>query len=318
MIHDRLAVIFGGGGFLGRHVAEALLKAGARVRIAERDPSNAIAIRTLGKLGQVQFVTADVTRPSTMGRAVAGADIVVNLVGVFGNAMAAVNVEGAGHVASAASAAGCSIMVHVSAIGADAGSPSAYGRSKAAGEDAVRQSFPAATILRPSVVFGEDDAFTNRFAGLIRAAPIVPVIGAATNFQPVFVGDVARAVRAVVENPGLHKGETFELGGPDVLSMRELNEWIADAIDRPRLFVDVPGPLAGAIAAFGFLPGAPITLDQYRMLASDNVVTAGSPGLADLGVKPTPLASVAMLWLTGYRKHGRFGTKPAGNGRTAA
>ena len=308
MIEGKLAVLFGGGGFLGRHVAERLLQAGARVRIAQRNPSAALGVRPLGRLGQTQLMAASVTHAPSVTQAVRGADIVVNLVGVFGETMESVHVDGARIVAEAAAREGCEALVHISAIGADSESAAQYGRTKARGEAAVMAAFPRATILRPSVVFGQDDQFTNRFAGLIRALPVVPVIGADTRLQPVYVRDVAKAVCVAAADPARHGGKTFELGGPQVLSMMELNRWIARAIARERHFVEVPGAAAMALAATtGWLPGAPITLDQYRMLERDNKVAESALALADLGVTATPLAAVADDWLTPYRKHGRFG-----------
>lgn len=183
--------------------------------------------------------------------------------------------------------------------------PSAYGRSKGEGEAAVRAAFPGATILRPSIVFGREDQFINRFAKMVASAPIVPVLRAGTKFQPVYVGDVADAVVAALEHPALASGKTFELGGPDVLSMGALVRWIAKAVRRTPPIVELPDAVGGAIAAFGFLPGAPITADQWKMLANDNVVS-GKNGLTALGITPTPLDAVAAGWLVQYRKGGRF------------
>jgi NADH dehydrogenase len=196
----------------------------------------------------------------------------------------------------------------MSAIGADADSPSAYGRSKAEGEAAVRKAFPGATILRPSIIFGREDQFINRFAGLIRMLPIVPVIGGATKFQPVFVGDVARAVAAIVEDPQSHASKTYELGGPEVMTMTEVNRWIAEATGRERPMLEIPDEVSGPLATLtGWLPGAPITRDQWMMLQRDNVVSAKAKGLAALGIAPTPLDAVTPGWMVQYRKHGRFG-----------
>ena len=302
-MQGKLVTIFGGGGFVGRYVAQALLAGGARVRVAQRNISTANTVRTLGNLGQVQLIAADVRKPASVARAVADADAVVNLVGSFDNLDAVQNV-GAGNIAKACAAAGVGSLVHISAIGADARSEAEYGRSKAAGEAAVLSAFPTATILRPSIIFGREDQFVNRFAGLIRMLPVVPVIGAETRFQPVFVGDVAKAVVAALGRAG---GETFELGGPAIYSMMELNRWIAKAIGHDRTFLPVPGFAAELMAkTTGWLPGAPITLDQFKMLGSDNVVT-GTDGLAVLGIVPTPLDAVAADWLNIYRKQGRFG-----------
>lgn len=307
-MQGKLVTVFGGGGFLGRYAAQALLAQGARVRVAQRNISTANTVKTLGNLGQVQLIPADVRKPASVARAVAGVDYVINLVGSFTNMDAVQNV-GAGNIAKAATAAGVKALVHVSAIGADANSAADYGQSKAAGEAAVRAAFPSATILRPSIVFGREDQFVNRFAGLIRMLPVVPVIGANTKFQPVFVGDVAKAVAAALERAG---GETLELGGPDVMSMMEINQWIAKSIGHDPAFIEVPDFAAELLAkATGWLPGAPITSDQFKMLGNDNVVT-GIDGLAALGIIPTPLDAVAHDWLNIYRKHGRFaGVTPA-------
>lgn len=303
-LDNKLITVFGGGGFVGRYVVQTLCAAGARVRVAVRNPALAGHVKPLGNLGQVSLCAADVTKPGTVANALAGADMCVNLVGSFDN-MDAVQRVGAANVAEAAAKAGVSSLVHMSAIGADDDSDAQYGRSKAAGEAAVRAAFPDAVILRPSIVFGREDQFVNRFAGLIRALSafplsIVPVIGAETKFQPVFVGDVAKAVVA-----GLQRGdgETLELGGPQILSMLDLNDWIAHATGRKVLFVPVPGFAAKLLS---FVPGGPISGDQLKMLASDNVVS-GTDGLAALGIVPTPLDAVAHDWLSLYRKHGRFG-----------
>lgn len=304
---DRLVTLVGGGGFLGRYVAQELLAAGARVRIAQRDPRRAWFLKPLGGLGQTQFVAADLRKPESVVRAVAGSDAVVNLVGILAGDFAAVQADGARVVAQAAASAGASALVHVSAIGADASSDSAYARTKGEGEAAVRAAFPAATVLRPSIVFGREDQFVNRFAAMIAKAPVVPVLRGGTKFQPVYVGDVAKAVVTILGDAA-HAGKTFELGGPDVISMGELQRWIARAIGRPARFVELPDAAGSAIASLGFLPGAPITRDQWKLLARDNVVGPHAEGLAALGVAATPLATVAPGWLVRYRKGGRFST----------
>ncbi len=300
----QLITVLGGGGFLGRYVVQRLLARGARVRIAQREPRAATFLKPLGGLGQTQFVAVDVRDPASVARAVQGSDAVINLVGAFDN-MQAVQADGAGHVAAAAKAAGVATLVHVSAIGADRESASAYGRSKGDGEAAVRGAFADAAILRPSIIFGREDQFINRFAAMIRMAPVVPVIAPNAKFQPVYVGDVADAVVAALGRDAA--GKIFEVGGPQVLTMGELLRWIANATGRSPLFVDVPGFVASTLASgFGWAPGAPITKDQWLMLQHDNVVAGGSPGLADLGITPTSLASVADGWLVQYRRHGRF------------
>jgi uncharacterized protein YbjT (DUF2867 family) len=305
-MQGKLITVFGGGGFLGRYVAQALLGQGARLRIAGRNANSANHIKPLGNLGQVQLMDADVRKPASVARAVMDADAVVNLVGSFADMDAVQNI-GAGIVAQAAADAGVGALVHISAIGADAQSDAEYGQSKAGGEAAVHAAFPAAVILRPSIVFGREDQFINRFAGLIRMLPVVPVIGAATKFQPVFAGDVAKAVAAALVH---QDGRVLELGGPEIFSMMELNRWIAKAIGRDPLFVEVPDIAAKMLAkGTGWMPGAPITDDQFKMLGHDNVVT-GTDGLAAYGIVPTPLDVIAADWLNIYRKHGRFGSSP--------
>ncbi len=302
-----LVTLFGGGGFLGRYVAQALLQRGVRVRVAERDPKRAFFVKPLGGLGQTQFVAADITKPDTVRRAVAGSDAVVNLVGLLAGKLHLVHVEGARNVAEAAAAAGTKALVHVSAIGADAGSPADYGHTKAEGETAVRAAFPRATIVRPSIIVGAEDAFVNRFAGMIQAAPVVPIIRPTMRFQPVFVADVAKAIANAVLDPEAYAGRMFELGGPEVLSMSELIRRTARMIGAEPTFIDLPDSLSALIARFGFLPGAPITMDQWKMLQRDNVAAAGTDGLADMGVQPTPIGAVAPFWLVRYRRSGRFG-----------
>ncbi|MEA3542153.1 MAG: complex I NDUFA9 subunit family protein [Pseudomonadota bacterium] len=300
---DSLVTIFGGGGFLGRQVAQALMARGARVRIAQRDLASAVKVKPLGALGQTQFVAADIRKPATVERAIVGSDIVINLVGILSGDFEAFHHQGAAHVAQAAAAANVRALVHVSAIGADADSPSAYGRSKAAGEAAVRAAFPGATIIRPSIIFGPEDQFLNRFAGIIGAAPVIPVIGGATRFQPVYVGDVADAIVNAAEQPDLHGGKIYEVAGPQVMTMKEINTWIAKTIGRDKPVVDVPGGVASLLA---MLPGGPITRDQLAMLGRDNVAAPGALGLDALGVAPTPMGAVADKWMVRYRKHGRF------------
>ena len=304
---DKLVTVIGGGGFVGRYVVQALLRGGARVRVAQRDPRQAWFLKPLGGLGQTQFVAANVTRPETIANALAGADAVVNLVGVLKGRFDAVHVTGAEIVARAAQAAGTAALVHMSAIGADVHAASNYGRSKGEGEAAVRDAYPAAMIVRPSIVFGREDAFINRFAGMIEKAPVVPVLRADTKFQPVFVGDVGDAIAALLA--GKHAGETVELGGPDIMSMGEIIRWIASTIGREPTIVELPDSIGAVIARAGVVPGAPITWDQWLMLQRDNVVAPGARGLADLGIHPTPLAAVAPEWLVRFRRQGRFGRR---------
>lgn len=295
-LDGQLITIFGGGGFVGRYVVEQLLAQGARVRVAQRDPHQATYLRALANLGQIQFVRADVRDQVSVSRAMQGSVAAVNLVGDFDN-MQAVQAEGAGHIAQAAAQAGLTALVHISAIGAAPQSPSHYGRSKADGEAAVRAAFPKAVILRPSIIFGREDQFVNRFAKMVQYS-IVPVVGADARFQPVYVGDVAQAVVAAL-NP-VHGGKTFELAGPQPFTMKGLLRWLADLTGRTPLLVNVSGGLISS------LPFSPISKDQWNMLQVDNVPAAGSLGLADLGLTPTALESVAADWLVLYREKGRF------------
>lgn len=302
---DALVTLIGGGGFLGRYVAQDLMRRGARIRVVQPRPRDAWFLKPLGGLGQSQFVAGDVRRPETMANAIAGSDAVVNLAGTFqASQLNTIQAAGARTVAEAASAAGVGALVHVSAIGADPRSPSAYGRSKAAGEAAVLGAFPNATILRPSVLFGREDRFVNRFAGMIASLPVVPVLRGGTRFQPAYVADVAAAVVAALADPRKHGGRIYELGGPDVMTLAEIYRWIAREIGRDPVFAALPDPIGALVP---MLPGAPITGDQWRMLARDNVVATDSAGFAALGIQPTPLATVAPAWLVQYRRHGRFG-----------
>jgi NADH dehydrogenase len=307
---NRLVTLFGGGGFVGRYVVQELLKTGARVRIAQRDPRQALYLKTQGGLGQTQFVAADLSRPETLARAVAGSDAVVNLVGILAGDFDKVHVTGARNLAEAAATAGVEAFVQISAIGASTDSPSAYGRSKAGGEAAVRGVFSNATILRPSIVFGREDEFVNRFARMIAGAPaligrpIVPVMAAKTRFQPIYAADLAQVVVRALADPERFGGHAYDIGGPDVITMGDLNRWIAGALGRDVRFVEIPDDLGGVIAA---LPLTPISKDQWAMLSQDNVVADATHGIAAFDVRPVPMATVAPEWLVQYRKNGRFG-----------
>lgn len=307
---DELVVLFGGGGFLGTYVAQELLRTGARVRIAERNTLDSFHLKPLAALGQAQSVAADITKPETVARAINGASVVINLVGLLKGKFEQVHVDGAANVAKAARAAGVRRLVQISAIGADPEAGSAYARTKGQGEQAVRAAFAEATIIRPSLLFGPEDAFVNRFARLIARAPVVPVIRPNVRFQPAWVVDVGRAVAkaALGQAP---VGKTYELGGPQILTMLELHRWIAEAVAHRPHFVAMPDSVAAAIARMGFLPGAPITWDQWLMLQRDNVVSVGAKGFSDLGIAPAPLAAVALEWLVRYRRHGRFSLSAA-------
>jgi NADH dehydrogenase len=306
----RLVTLFGGGGFVGRYVCEALAKTGVRIRVAERDPRRAWFLQPLGGVGQISAVAADLGRPQTIGPAVEGADIVINLVGIFKGPLDAVHVEGARGAAEAANANGASAFVHVSAIGADPSSDSDYARTKGLGEQAVRSAFPKATIIRPSLVFGPEDQLTNRFASMA-GLPVLPVIAPRTRFQPVFVRDLGQAIAAAALDPRTHGGKTYELGGPEVMTMRELNARVAELAGRSPALVDVPNPVAQVISSFGFLPGAPLSRDQWLMLQHDNVASGTLPGFKAFGMAPTPLGSVAPDWLGRFHRGGRFAPRNA-------
>jgi len=307
-LQPKLVTVFGGGGFIGRYVCEALLKSGVRLRVAQREPRRAWFLQPLGTVGQVSAIAADFARPETIERAVEGADAVINLVGVFSGNLQQIHVEGARRAAAAAKEAGASAFVHISAIGADPDSPSNYGRTKGLGEQAVRGAFPQATIIRPSIVFGPEDNFTNRFASMARF-PILPVIGPRARFQPVYVRDLARAIAAAALDPKAHGGKTYELAGPEVMTMRELNARVAELSGHHPDLVEVPDFVAEGVAWFGFLPGAPLTRDQWLMLQRDNVASGKLPGFKAFGIAPAPLAATAPEWLGRFRKGGRFAAR---------
>ncbi len=303
---DRLITLFGGGGFVGRYVAQALFKAGARVTIAEREPRRAFFLKPLCGLGQIQFVRADIADRGAVAAAVHGADAAVNLVGILKGNFHAVHVEGARNVAEAAAAAGVPALVHVSAIGADPDSASAYGRSKGEGEEAVRAAFPNAAIVRPSIAFGAEDHFVNKFARMAQLLPVLPVIRGSWRLQPVHAADLGKAIALAALAPALHAGNIYELGGPQVLTMAELNRWICAATGRNRPVVEIPDAVGRLMARMGWLPGAPITWDQWLMLQRDNVAAEGARGFEAFAIRPAPLAAVAEPWLAPYRRHGRF------------
>ncbi|MGH6792802.1 MAG: complex I NDUFA9 subunit family protein [Methyloceanibacter sp.] len=310
-----LVTIYGGSGFLGRHVVRAIAKTGARMRVAVRRPELAGHLQPLGGVGQINPVQANVRFPGSLIAAAEGADAVVNLVGILfpkgKQTFKAVQDEGARHVAEAARASGARALVHVSAIGADPHSPSVYARSKAEGERAVREAFPQAVILRPSVVFGPEDDFFNRFAKLARMLPALPLFGGGkTRLQPVFAGDVAKAVVAGLsgqaEAPAL-----YEFGGPEILTLKDVMQRVLDYTMRKRLLVPVPFWFAKLQGAFlQWLPNPPLTIDQVRLLEKDNVVSEaakrGGRTLEGLGIEPVAIASVVPDYLEQYRPRGQF------------
>jgi NADH dehydrogenase len=302
---EEQVTVFGGGGFIGRYVCEALFKRGVRVRIASRDPRNAYFIQPLAQVGQFGFEKADLTNLESVRHALRGASVAINLCGVFGRRMQAVHVDGARNFAEAAREAGIKSLVHLSAIGADPQSQSDYGRTKGEGEAAVRKVFPAATIIRPSLVFGPEDNLTNRFAGLARL-PFLPVIAGQRNFQLVYVRDLAKAIALAALQPQAHGGKTYEIGGPQVMSMVELHEAILEITQQNPEIVHVPDVFASLMSRFGWLPGAPFTRDQWMMLQRDNLPSGELPGLEAFGIAPTPLAAVAYEWLGRFNRGGKF------------
>lgn len=304
-----LVTLFGGSGFLGRHMVARFARAGARVRVVVRDPETAMHLKPLGDPGQIVASRGSLRDDASVAAGVAGAQVVVNLVGILYQSgrqtFDAVHVDGARRVAEAAAKVGASRLVQVSAIGASPRSPARYARSKAAGEAAVREAFPGASIVRPSIVFGPEDDFFNRFAALARIAWVLPLFGGGgTRFQPVYVGDVAEAVLRIAVDPAT-AGKTYELGGPSVYSFREVLEFVLAEIGRRRLLMPLPFWVASLQAAvLEHLPSPPLTRDQVKMLMRDNVVGADVLGLADLGISPTAVETVVPTYLARFRRAG--------------
>jgi NADH dehydrogenase len=303
-LSGQLVTIFGGTGYIGNYVAQALLARGARIRLASRAPGKAQDLKPLANLGQLQLMPCDITREAHVAAALDGASYVVNLVGAFTGDLEKLMGEAPGTIARLAAAGGVKAFVQISAIGADAGSPTAYARGKALGEQRVLAAFPAATVLRPSIVFGKDDNFLNLFGGMIEMLPVLPVFGPQAKLQLVYADDVAEAVAVALEHPELHGGHTYELGGPEQLSMMQIHERIAEAQGRKRTFLAVPDGLSAAFAA---LPGTPMSRDQWTLLKPGSTVAPGARGFAELGIEPKPLGLFLDNWMLRYRKHGRFG-----------
>lgn len=301
---DSLVTVFGGGGFIGNYVAQALLARGSRVRIASRNPREAWGLKPLANLGQLQFAPCDITREDSLKAALHGADYVVNLVGAFKGDLMELMGAAPGRMAAIASENGAKGFVHLSAIGPDPESSAEYARAKALGESKVREAFPKATILRPSIVFGKDDNFINMFAQLIEMLPVVPVFGQDARLQIVYVDDVAEAVAVSLEDPAAHGGHTFDLGGPEKLTMLEIHKRINEAQGRDTRFLDVSNSTAGLFAA---LPLTPMSRDQWTLLKSGSTVSDDARTLADLGIDARPLGLFLDKWMVRYRKHGRFG-----------
>ncbi|GAB4227216.1 MAG: complex I NDUFA9 subunit family protein [Methyloligellaceae bacterium] len=310
-----LITIYGGSGFVGRHLVQALARTGCRMRIAVRRPDLAGHLQPLGSVGQIHAVQANLRYPDSVLRAAEGADAVVNLVGILHESgkqrFEDIHVAGAGVIARAAKAVGVDTMVHLSAIGADPRSPSRYARSKAGGEKAVLKTFPGAVIMRPSVIFGPEDDFFNRFAALARIAPVLPLFGGGrTRFQPVYVSDVAQAIRIALEG-GCKPGTIYELGGPEILTLREIFERVLHYTGRRRPLVPVPFAVATVMAWFlQLLPNPMLTVDQVKLLKQDNIVdrvaVVQKRTLAGLGIDPVPVDAVVGSYLERFRPRGEF------------
>jgi NADH dehydrogenase len=324
---DRLAIVFGGSGFVGRHIVRALAREGWRIRVAVRRPDLAGFLRPLGVVGQIELVQANLRFPDSVAAAVEGADAIVNASGIKRQSgrqtYEAAHVIGAGEIARAAAAAGIDKLVHISGVGADPDAPNPYIASKGRGETAVREASPAAIILRPSVIFGPDDDFLNRFGALARALPALPLFGGgATKLQPVFVGDVASAALAAIGDAGA-AGRTYELGGPEVLTLREIAALTLRIVERRRALVPVPFGFARLVAwstevastlSLGAFPAAlTTTRDQVELLRHDNVVSAAAIAegrtLRDLGISPQGIEAIAPSYLYRFRKTGQYAAR---------
>jgi len=303
--NEQLVTVFGGAGFIGRYVCEYLFRSGVRVRVATRDPRNDYFLQPLGQVGQFGFEKADISDAASVRNAVRSATAVINLVGTFGSKMQPFHVDGARNVAEAAAEAAARALVHVSAIGADIDAKSRYGRTKGEGEEAVRKAFPNASVIRPSLVFGPEDDLTNRFAAMARL-PFLPVIAGGRNFQPVYVRDLARAITMTALDPKTYGGNTYEIGGPQVMSMIELHRAILELTGQKPEIMPMPDLFGSLLSKLGWLPGAPLTRDQWLMLSQDNVPSGELPGLEAFGIRPTPLAAVGYEWLGRFHRGGKF------------
>ncbi len=308
---ENLVTIIGANGFVGRHVVRELAKTGVRIRAAVRRPNEAMLLRTMGSVGQIQLVQANIRDTASLDVAITGADTVVNLAGVIASrgkqTFHATHEQGAENVARICTEQGVRQLVHMSALGADIRSVSRYSQSKIRGEKEVLRNFPAATILRPSVIFGPEDNFFGRFAMLAKALPVLPLVGGGqTKFQPIYVDDVADAVVAILSKPD-SRGQTYELGGPRVWTLEEVYKFVLDATHRTRMVI----PLSFAMAKFAslflqLLPGHILRPDQVNMLREDNVVSDDAMTLADLGIIPQPAEIIMPKYLVRYRKAGAY------------
>jgi len=312
-----LVTVFGGSGFLGRHIVRALAKADWRIRVAVRRPNRAHFLKPLGRVGQIQLFKCNVRDEDAVRAALKGADAAINLVGVLSEwgrqRFDALHGEAAGRIAKEARRSGVRHLLHVSAIGADANSTAHYARSKAAGEAAVREGFPEAVIFRPSIVFGPEDDFFNRFAWLARLSPVLPLVGGGhTRFQPVYAGDIAQAAVRALGDPAC-AGKTYELGGPRIYTFRELIELILRETRRDERMFPILVPLPFFLAklksyVLGLMPKPLLTPDQVEMLKTDNVAGAGALGFRDLGIVPDAVEAIVPLYLWRFRPRGQFET----------
>lgn len=301
---DRLVTVFGGSGYIGNYVAQSLLSRRARLRIASRNPERSHSLKPLANLGQLQFARCDIRNEDSLAAALQGSDYVVNLVGAFDGDLEELMGKAPGAMARIAKAHGAAAFVHVSAIGPDADSTAAYARGKALGEQLVLEAFPEATILRPSIVFGKDDNFLNMFGQMIEMAPMLPVFGPEAKLQLVYSDDVAEAVSIALEDPAEHGGHVYELGGPEQLTMMEINERIAAAQGRQRRFIAMPDGLSALFAA---LPLTPMSKDQWTLLKPGSTVSGAHRTFKELGIDPKPLGLFLDKWMTRFRRFGRFG-----------
>lgn len=315
-MNNSLVAVFGGSGFLGRYAVSALAKAGYRIRVAMRHPNLGNYLVPMGQVGQIQLVKANILNREHVEATISGAEAVVNLVGVLRQSgrqrFGRLHRDAPGDLAKAALEAGIPTFVHVSSLGVSPTSPSAYARTKAEGEVQVREAFPAATILRPSLLFGPEDNFFNRFANMARFSPFLPLIGGGgTKFQPVYVADVAAAIAKAVVDPTTTRGRTYELGGPTIYTFKELMELVLKETCRERVLLPIPFALASLGAAIANLsPWPPLTPDQVRLLKSDNVMTKGALGLAELGIEPDSVEAIIPSYLWRFRPQGQFQIRP--------
>jgi len=309
-MNGELVTIFGGAGFIGKTLVQHLAKAGYRIRVAVRRPNSALFVKPLGDLGQVQVAQANVRNKASVAAAIKDADIVVNLVSVLhesgSQSFEKLNVQGAANIAEVASYAGVKRLIHISAIGADEESLSKYARSKARGEKTIMDHFPNATILRPSVIFGPDDQFFNKFAGMAKMFRMLPVVCGDTKMQPIYVGDVATAIENAIKDEN-SAGKIYEIGGPKVYTLREIMELVNQVTEQNVPLIPVPLQLAYVQAFFlGMLPNPLLTIDQVRLLQNDNVVGEGMQNLSDLNVSATPAEAIIPNYLVHFRPTGQF------------